>query len=173
VGECQAILERLGDHHAAHMDLGGAYYAEGKLDLAERHVRRAMELGYPLPGLALNYLACIAFKRGDVQGMQDHFTQAAKIDPQHYVLIRNVKAARAWFAEGGPAKGLPLDLVGRHDFQLLERTVQPTLPGPLPADFAAWAPHAQAPARPARPPEAPPASPGDPGRTRLKIVSSA
>jgi hypothetical protein len=27
----------------------------------------------------------------------------------------------------------------RHDFQLLERTAQPTLPGPLPPDFATWA----------------------------------
>jgi hypothetical protein len=56
------------------------------------------------------------------------------------VLIQNVNAARAWFKNGGPAKGLPLELTVRHDFQLLERTVQPTLPGPLPDDFAEWKP---------------------------------
>jgi hypothetical protein len=50
-----------------------------------------------------------------------------------------VQKARAWFAAGGPGRGAPLDLVARHDFQLLERTVQPTLPGPLPDDFTAWA----------------------------------
>ena len=141
VPECRAILERLPDYHGAHMDLGGACFQAGLLDEAERRVRRALELGYPLPGLVYNYLACIAKVRGDIQGMMDFFTTAAKLDPQHFVLIRNVRAARAWFAQGGPAKGLPLDLEGRHDFQLLERTVQPTLPGPLPEDFATWSAH--------------------------------
>jgi radical SAM superfamily enzyme YgiQ (UPF0313 family) len=136
--EYRAILSRLGDYHAAHLDLGGALYREGSLDEAEHHVRRALDLGYPLPGLAHNYLACIAKARGDVVAMMDAFSLAAKVDPQHYVLIKNVQAARAWFAAGGPGKGLPLDLVARHDFQLLERTVQPTLPGPLADDFAAW-----------------------------------
>jgi hypothetical protein len=31
-----------------------------------------------------------------------------------------------------------MQLIGRHDFQLLERTEQPALPGTLPDDFAAW-----------------------------------
>ena len=141
VPECRAILERLPDYHGAHMDLGGACFQAGLLDEAERHLRRALELGYPLPGLVYNYLACIAKVRGDIQGMMDFFTTAAKLDPQHFVLIRNVRAARSWFAQGGPSKGLPLDLEGRHDFQLLERTVQPTLPGPLPEDFAVWSAH--------------------------------
>src|SRR5262249_20671962 len=55
-----------------------------------------------------------------------------------WVLIQNVNAARAWFKQGGPERGLPLELAVRHDFQLLERTMQPTLPGPLPDDFAEW-----------------------------------
>jgi radical SAM superfamily enzyme YgiQ (UPF0313 family) len=137
--EYRAILDRLGDHHAAHMDLGAAYYAEGQLDLAEEHVLRAQALGYPLPGLVWNHLACIAKARGDLDGMMDHFSEGARVDPQHYVLIQNVQAARAWFKAGGPSRGLPLKLVVRHDFQLLERTAQPTLPGPLPPDFATWA----------------------------------
>ena len=108
------------------------------LDEAAGHVRRAMDLGYPLPGLALNYLACIAKAQGDIVGMMDRFSEAAKVDPQHFVLIKNVQAARAWFAAGGPGKGAPLTLEARHDFQLLERTVQPTLPGPLPERYAEW-----------------------------------
>lgn len=138
VAEYRAILERLGDYHGAHMDLGAALYHEGDLDGAERHVRRAMELGYPCPGLAYNHLACIAKARGDLDAMMDLFMTAAKTDPQHWVLIQNVNAARAWFKEQGPARGLPLELQMRHDFQLLERTAQPTLPGPLPDDFAVW-----------------------------------
>lgn len=138
VKEYEAILELLPDYHAAHLDLGAAYYHEGKLDLAEHHVRRALDLGYPCPGLAYNHLACIAKARGDLDAMMDLFTTAAKVDPQHWVLIQNVNAARAWFKAAGPTKKLPLDLVVRHDFQLLERTVQPTLPGPLPDDYAEW-----------------------------------
>lgn len=127
----EAILDRLGDHHAAHMDLGAAYFHEGRLDDAERHVRRALDLEYPLPGLAHNHLACIAKARGDLDTMMNEFTLAAKSDPLHYVLVRNVGRARAWFKEGGPSKNLPLELDVSNDFQLLERTVQPTLPGPL------------------------------------------
>ena len=132
------ILERLGDYHAAHMDLGASLYRDGRFEEAEKHVRRALELGYPLPGLAYNHLACIAKARGDIDAMMDLFMTAAKTDPQHYVLIQNVNAARAWFKAGGPGKGLPLDLTVRHDFQLLERTMQPTLPGPLDEKFDVW-----------------------------------
>ena len=134
----EAILAELGDYHAAHMDLGASYYHDGRLDEAERHVKRALDLGYPLPGLVHNHLACIAKARGDLDGMMSHFTTAAKVDPQHWVLIQNVNRARAWFKAAGPEKNLPLDLTVRHDFQLLERTAQPTLPGPLPADYAVW-----------------------------------
>jgi len=146
IAEYQAILAYLGDYHAAHMDLGGAYFRANQLDLAETHVRRALALGTPVPGLALNYLGCIAFLKGDVSGMQDHFLAAARLDPQHLVLIENVQAARAWFKAEGPKRGLPLNLVGKHDFQLFERTAQPALPGPLADDYALWDAPGQTPA---------------------------
>jgi radical SAM superfamily enzyme YgiQ (UPF0313 family) len=165
----------LGDHHAAHMDLAAALYEEGQLARAEAHVLRAIDLGYPCPGLAYNHLACIAKARGDLEGMMDHFTHAAKVDPQHYVLIQNVQAARAWFKQQGPTSNLPLDLVVSHDFQLLERTVQPTLPGPLPDDFAVWA-DAPSPAQPApdyvKTPDVEGSGKALEPRTRLKIVTS-
>jgi tetratricopeptide (TPR) repeat protein len=138
VPAARAILERVGDHHAAHMDVAGACYRAGELDEADKHARRALELHYPAPGLAYNYLACIAVARGDVEAMKDHFMTAAKTDPQHHVLVNNVQATRRWFTENGPERGLPLQLSARHDFQLLERTVQPSLPGPLPPDHADW-----------------------------------
>jgi radical SAM superfamily enzyme YgiQ (UPF0313 family) len=138
VRDCETALELLGDYHGAHMDLAVAYFEAGRLGDSERHARRAMELGYPCPGIVLNHLACLAKARGDLDAMMDHFSEAARRDPQHYVLVRNVQTARAWFKQGGVARNLPLDLAIRHDFQLLERTIQPTLPGPLPADFADW-----------------------------------
>ncbi len=134
----RATLEYLGDYHAAHMDLAGALLEDGDLDGALLHVERARELGTPCPGLALNYLAVIAQKRGDYDAMMSFFSEAAKVDPQHYVLIRNINRARAWFKDDGVKKKLPLELEARHDFQLLERTMQPTLPGPLPVDYASW-----------------------------------
>ncbi|RYZ02227.1 MAG: B12-binding domain-containing radical SAM protein [Myxococcales bacterium] len=136
--DCRAILGRLGDHAPAHLDVAGAYYQDGELELAAHHAHQALAHGHPTPGLAYNYLACIAHLRGDVSAMQQHFMTAAKTDPQHQVLITNVQRARGWFAERGPERGLPLELVGKHDFRLLERTEQPALPGALPEGFAEW-----------------------------------
>ena len=116
VAECRAVVARIPEHHAAHMDLAVALYEAGELTESEAEARRAMELGYPCPGLALNHLACIAKARGDLDGMMDRFSEAAKIDPQHYVLIQNVQAARAWFEAGGAVKKLPLNLLARGRF---------------------------------------------------------
>jgi radical SAM superfamily enzyme YgiQ (UPF0313 family) len=138
VTECRAILERLGDHHAAHMDLGGAYYREGRLEEAERHVLRALALDYPAPGLAHNYLACVAARRKDFAAVEAHLRKALRRDPQHYVVARNAEAFHGFLKRNGPATGAPLELLASHDFQLFERTAQPTLPGPLPDDFADW-----------------------------------
>jgi anaerobic magnesium-protoporphyrin IX monomethyl ester cyclase len=144
VDESRAILERLGPHHAAHMDLAGACYRAGQLDEAEEQARRALELRYPAPGLALNYLACIAARRGDVVAMRAHFAEAHRRDPQHWALLRNAQILQS--LPSGDVSSAPL--VADHDFQLLERTAQPTLPGPLDADFAVWQPPAPPPARP-------------------------
>jgi radical SAM superfamily enzyme YgiQ (UPF0313 family) len=136
--ECRAVLGRLGDHAPAELDVAGAHFRAGDFEAATEHARRAIDLGHPTPGLAHNYLALSAFRRGDLTGMQDHFMTAAKTDPQHHVLIQNVEAARAWFRERGPERGVPLELVGRHDFQLFQRNAQPALPGALADDFADW-----------------------------------
>ncbi len=165
VDDCRAILARLGDHAPAHLDLAGALLRDGLHPEAEHHARRALDLGHPCPGLCMNYLACAAHARGDLAAMQELFLQAARTDPQHHVLIQNVQAARRWFAERGPERGLPLELIARHEFELLERTVQPTLPGPLPPDFAEW----QAPARPREAVGAPPPVAGP--RGKLRVVS--
>jgi anaerobic magnesium-protoporphyrin IX monomethyl ester cyclase len=139
VPECLAILEQLGDHHAAHMDLGGAYFQAQRYDLAEKHILKALELGYPLPGLAHNYLASIAAKRFDLKATQEHLRLALRLDPYHYPVARNAETLRRWLVDAGPLQGRPLDLEAYHEFQLFERTAQPTLPGPLAVDFATWA----------------------------------
>ncbi|HXX66262.1 MAG TPA: radical SAM protein [Polyangiaceae bacterium] len=162
VDELQAVLERLGDHHAAHLDLGAAYFRVGRLDDAERHVQRALDLEYPAPGLALNYLACIAARRGDASQMRARFAQATARDPQHWVLAHNLGAVERWRASDA-ADPTTLDLVATHDFQLLERGAQPTLPGPLSRDFAVWYP-------PLRPPDVPVGSGRGAGPRALPVV---
>jgi anaerobic magnesium-protoporphyrin IX monomethyl ester cyclase len=74
-----------------------------------------------------------------------------KRDPQHWVLARNVQAAREWAAQRangiGAGASLP-ELIADHEFRLYERPAQPTLPGPLPDDFAVWVPVPPPPQRP-------------------------
>ncbi|MBV9948745.1 MAG: radical SAM protein [Myxococcales bacterium] len=159
--ECRAILSRLGEHHAAYLDLAGACFREGRLDEAEAHVRRAIELGHPLPGLAYNYLACIAARRGEGARMKDALTEAAARDPQHWALQRNLEIVR----RAGAAPVATLPLVAGHDFQLLERPAQPTLPGPLAEDFAVWQP-------PPPPPERPVGGVRPAGPHKLRVVAA-
>ncbi len=161
VEDRRATLALLGEHHAAYLDLAVTLLRQPELTEqavaeAEAQARRALELGYPCPGLVYNTLAYCAWWRGDLAAMKAHFLTAARLDPQHWVLIQNVQRAREWFARRGPELGLPLRLEVSSDFQLLERTAQPTLPGPLPEGWAAWeTPLTPAPAaeRPLRTPE--------------------
>jgi len=138
IAELTEVANRLDGHPPALVDLASAHFHAGNLDEAERLLNAALDAGYALPGLALNYLACIAVKRGDYETMMTLYTEAAQRDPQHAVLIRNVETARRWFRERGPARGIPLELTAQHEFQLLERTQQPTLPGPLPPEWQRW-----------------------------------
>ncbi|MCA9645820.1 MAG: B12-binding domain-containing radical SAM protein, partial [Myxococcales bacterium] len=136
------------------------------------HIHKALELGYPLPGLAYNYLACMAADRRDLQSLQEYLRKAIRTDPQHFVVAQNAEALRMWLTQGGPVQNLPLHLTARHDFQIFERTKQPMLPGALPEDFAHWSPPSEPdpddPLRSAS--EASQSS--DQDRTRLKVVSS-
>lgn len=145
--ECEATLALLGPHAPAHMDLAAAYYREGRHPEAESHALSALALGYALPGLAHNLLACIAARRGDLAAMKKHFAEAIERDPQHWVLQRNIRTANEWWSLARGSDPRPPELMAEHDFQLLELPVQPTLPGPLPPDFADWG---APPARPER-----------------------
>jgi anaerobic magnesium-protoporphyrin IX monomethyl ester cyclase len=137
VDDCRAVLGRLGDHHAAHLDIAAALYREARLEEARHHAELALKLRHPTPGLVYNLLACIAHAKGELESMKDWFVQAGRRDPQHAVLIGNAQAARRWLARTDP-KSEPLVLDAGHEFQLLERTVQPSLPGPLDAGLADW-----------------------------------
>ena len=110
--DCAAILERLGDYHAAHADLAEALFREGRVDDAERHILRAMELGYPAPGLAYNTLACIAAARGDVLKVEENLKQALRRDPQHFLVAKNADTFHAFLRSGAAHGPLPKLAVG-------------------------------------------------------------
>ncbi len=136
LAECRDALSLLGDHHAAHLDVAGAAWRAGDPRTTRAHASRALELGLPVPGLALNYLACAASLEGDRAAMLDALREAESRDPLHAVLQQNLRTVRAWSSSGSRGE-LPA-LSGSHDFGILERPVQPMLPGPLPDDFATW-----------------------------------
>jgi tetratricopeptide (TPR) repeat protein len=140
--ECRAVLERLGELHTAHLDLGAALFDEGDFSAAEAHVRRALDLGHPLPGIVHNYLASIAKAHGDVEGMISALADGIASDPQHPTLIANADAIAAWLKRDDMPSLDALELSASNEFELLERALQPTLPGPLPPDFAVWSPRA-------------------------------
>jgi len=99
-------------------------------------------------GLGLNYLACIAARRGQMDRVVELLGEAERRDPRHWVLLRNQKAFRQWMARPASERGRPPEPIAGHEFQLLELTAQPTLPGPLRDDFAVWQPPVPPPARP-------------------------
>ncbi|MFO0605386.1 MAG: radical SAM protein [Polyangiales bacterium] len=138
VAELRAILGRLGDHAPAHAELAAALLDAGSFDEAEAHLHCALDLAHPLPGLVWNLLALAAWRRGDVDEALERLHQGVAVDPQHPTLLANHERAVRWLAAGGAASGAGLHLEMSDAFQLLERTAQPTLPGPLPKDFAAW-----------------------------------
>ena len=134
----RAVLDESPDLHAAHLDLGAAYFRQGQADLAERHIRRALELGYPVPDLAVNYLAGLAGQRGDVEGMTAQLRQAAQVSHPHPLIVRNSKALDSWLDSGGRGSGQKLNLVMRHDFEVIPAGVQPIVPAPLAKDAWKW-----------------------------------
>ena len=139
VEQCRAVLDRLPDLPAALLDLGAALFREGELDPAERCLRRAIQLGYPIPELAENYLAGILGRRGDLAGMQKLLRQATDREHPHPLVVANARALDAWLAAGGPRSGRKLDLAMRHDFHPVTPAVQPIAPAPLPPGYLDWA----------------------------------
>lgn len=139
VGDLRGVVQALGNAHAPSLlDLAEALVEQGEHREAAELLDRAEHLRHPLPGLIHNARACLAAARGDYARVKDELVWAARVDPQHYLLLRNANTAKSWFDRGGPQSTESLRLEARHDFQLFERTEQPALPGPLPEGWASW-----------------------------------
>ncbi len=136
--DCRAVADRFPGLPSAELDLGAALFREGDLDAAEGHLRRAIELDYPIPELATNYLAGIVGRRGDLAGMERMLVASAGREHPHPVVAANARALTAWRAAGGRRGGGKLNLQMHHDFQAITPPVQPVAPGPLPDDVLRW-----------------------------------
>jgi len=95
VEEYQAAADRLPEMHLLHVDLCRAYLREGNPNAAERHLQRAVELGYFLPGLVHNLYACIDAAHNDFERVKFHLDQAFAHYP-HQVVIENQERLEAW-----------------------------------------------------------------------------
>ena len=130
VAELLQVLERLPNHAGAQMDLAGAYCRSGEYDKAEEHLRSALELGFPCPGLAFNYLACIAAGRQDSAAVMGYLFKALRVFP-HAVVLQNLERFHAWLKEGGLDSGQPLTLLAHNRFESNFIPRQPVTPGPI------------------------------------------
>ncbi len=139
VEDAAAALDRLGDHHAAHLDLGAAYAFADRPDDAEKHLRRALELDYPVPSFPRNYLACVAAQRGDLEAARAELARALEAPWAHPIVSANLRALEDWLAAGGPKGRKSLNMTMRHDFEIVPDAVQPARPGPLGEDAFQWA----------------------------------
>jgi hypothetical protein len=137
VADCKEVAARLPDYAPAELDLASACLREADLGGAELHAMRALALKHPTPGVALNLLACVAQRRGDLAAMRERLEKALAWDEQHLVVQKNALAVREWLSRGGSVDGLPA-LSSDTGFGVLERPTQPTLPAKMPDDFAVW-----------------------------------
>ncbi|MDD4952658.1 MAG: radical SAM protein [Desulfovibrionaceae bacterium] len=126
--ECGAALALTPGLAAAHMDLAGACCREGRWARGLEHALRAMEAGYPLPEVGLNYLACADAARGDLASARARLDQAAAGYPFDFV-IRNRRRLEALLAGRNPEEGPGLD--PSFEFATTMSPGQPIMPGPV------------------------------------------
>jgi len=104
VADLSAVLARLPDLPAAHMDLCGAYLRQGRVADAEDHLDRAVAGGYCLPGLVFNARACMAVERMDIPAAEAWLARAVDAYP-HQVVVDNLARLASWQAQGGVRLG--------------------------------------------------------------------
>ncbi|MCX5883425.1 MAG: radical SAM protein [Deltaproteobacteria bacterium] len=127
VSDYQTALSRMPEMHSLHMDLCRAYLREGNPNAAEQHLRRAVELGFFLPGLVLNLYACIAATRTDIERCRFYLDEALAIHP-HQVIIENLERLESWLDSSNMQNGTPLKLAPGDGFESTFICRQPECP---------------------------------------------
>ena len=127
IKEYKEINVMLDGHPSTHMDLAGAYLRAGDPEEAEPHVKLAIKKGYPLQGMAHNYLAIISAFQGDLDSVKDNLQRAVEIYP-HAVVIKNINRFQSWVKSGGPKSNFKLKLFAENNFERHIVPRQPELP---------------------------------------------
>ena len=130
---CRAVVDRLPDVPAAHMDCAAALAGAHKFAEAERYIAIARDLGYPLPGLIENLQAGIAARRNDLRAAIEHLI-AARAAGTHAVVERNIAQLQHWIRTRGPRQGPLPDLDLSLRFEISRPRRQPLTPGPITLD---------------------------------------
>jgi len=130
VADRQKILDIFPDLSAAHMDLGKALYHSRRYREAEACFRKAMEMGFPMPGIALNYLACLAVERGKIKEALEYLKQAKTRD-NHHCVEQNLKSLYGWLTTGAYRQQRKPLLVTYHEFEPHQSATQPIVPAPI------------------------------------------
>jgi radical SAM superfamily enzyme YgiQ (UPF0313 family) len=123
----RAALARMPETHLLHVDLCRAYLREGNPDAAERHLRRAIMLGFFLPGIVHNLYACIAAGRMDIERTRFHLYEALAIHP-HQVVIENIERLEFWLNSCDTQNNTPLNLAPGDGFESTFVCSQPECP---------------------------------------------
>jgi radical SAM superfamily enzyme YgiQ (UPF0313 family) len=123
------ILGRLPDIPAAHLDMGAAYFQAGMWSEATREFKQSMQMGFPLPGMITNYLACIAAFHRDVPLALRYFRQAYQDYPLP-LIKRNLDALSHWFLKMKKQGAAMPSLRIPHGFELEPMHEQPLTPAP-------------------------------------------
>jgi radical SAM superfamily enzyme YgiQ (UPF0313 family) len=130
IDDYRSAMARLPELHSAHVDMCRAYLREGRPDDAERHLARAVELGYFLPGIIEHLRACIAAARCDYAAVASHLEQALQIYP-HSAVNQSYRRWQSWLETGGRHSGATLDLVPSDGFETTVIWNQPEYPDPF------------------------------------------
>ena len=128
--EFTAAISRLPPQHSLHMDLCAAFLREGKPDLAEQQLQRAVAMRYFLPGLVDNHRACIAALRGDFLAAQGYLETALRHYP-HRVVVRNLAYLEHWMARESEDRSRFPQLSADQGFETACVWKQPEFPDPL------------------------------------------
>jgi hypothetical protein len=127
VADYRAALTRMPETHLLHVDFCRAYLKEGNTDAAERHLRRAITLGFFLPGIVHNLHACIAAARMDIERTRFHLYEALAIHP-HQVVIENIERFEFWLNSCEAQNNIPLKLMPGDGFESTIICRQPECP---------------------------------------------
>ncbi|RPI78830.1 MAG: radical SAM protein [Desulfobacteraceae bacterium] len=130
VAERRDILTRFSGLAAAHMDLAKAYYLEGDFENAGACVRQALDRGFPLPGLGLNYLACMAARQNNPAEALQYLEQAQKMGANR-MIRENLEKIRQRLEQTGPENFSPSAWSVGHEFEDTQTHTQPIVPAPI------------------------------------------